>query len=228
MAWLLRSLLMFIYASWCSMFLPFCSAAVLRPRTGQTMTQLANGTSWGNPNCVDSARPKVSLPTDNQTKSYISSSGLDCLDDSSSHVSECWEILEINDWLPQWYLQTSQCAPQAPSNSVCNERDPPEPWTTTFMRITMGVGDWNDCSYMGNTNCQYHPYPCLGNNDDPLLRARYKYVAYTITSKCSYSFQMTRCDPGLTSYRSSSILLNLVCFDGWCNEPSRGQRFWHD
>ena len=183
---LLRSLLIFTYALWCSMFLPSSSAAVLRLATSPTMTQLANGTSWANPNCYYSARPKVSLPDDNRTKSYISSSGLDCLDDRSSHVSDCWDILRINDWLPQWFLQTPQCPPRSPSNSECNERDPPEPWTTTFMRITMGDGNWNGCSDMGNTHCQYHPNPCLGNNDDPLLRARYKYVAYTITSKCSF------------------------------------------
>ncbi|CAO1606011.1 hypothetical protein XANCAGTX0491_009510 [Xanthoria calcicola] len=50
------------------------------------------------------------------------------------------------------------------------------------MRITLGDGSSNGCSDIGNTNCQYHPDPCLGNNDDPLLRARYKYVAYTITN----------------------------------------------
>ena len=190
MAWRSRSLIMITYVSWYWMFFPFSSAAVLRLPTGQTMTQLANGTSWGNPNCDYSARPKVSLPDDSQTKSYLTSSGLNCLDDSSSHESECWDILKINDWLPQWFLQTPQCPPQAPSNAACNERDPPEPWTTTFMRITMNGGNWNGCSDMGNTNCQYHPYPCLGNNDDPLLRARYKYVAYTITSKYYYLFQL--------------------------------------
>ncbi|KAL8672429.1 MAG: hypothetical protein Q9168_003107 [Polycauliona sp. 1 TL-2023] len=182
MASLLHSLLIFIIASWCFVLFQSSSAAALPPTTGQTMVRLANGTSWGNPNCDYSARPKISLPRDNSTKSYISSNGLDCLDDSSSHISECWDILEINDWLPQWFLQTPQCAPHAPSNSVCNERDPPEPWTTTFMRIALSGGNWNGCSDMGNTNCQYHPYPCLGNNDDPLLRARYKYVAFTITN----------------------------------------------
>ena len=183
MASQLRSLFILTFVLWCSMFLGLPRAAVLKHPTGQTMTQLANGTSWGNPNCAYSARPKVSLPTDVQAKSYIASNGLDCRDDTSSHIAECWDILEINDWLPQWFLNTPQCPPQAPSNSMCNQRNPPEPWTTTFMRIAMGGGNWNGCSEMGDTDCHYHPYPCLGNNDDPLLRARYKYVAYTITSK---------------------------------------------
>ncbi|KAL8784978.1 MAG: hypothetical protein Q9213_003639 [Squamulea squamosa] len=182
MAFQLRSLFIFTLTSWTSTFPSFSKAAVLRRPTDQIMTQLANGTSWGNPNCQYSARPKVSLASDVPGKSYMTSGGLDCLNDNSSHVSECWEILEVNDWLPQWFLNTPQCPAQAPSNSACNYRDPPEAWTTTFMRITMGGGDWNSCSDMGNTGCQYHPYPCLGNNDDPLLRARYKYVAYTITN----------------------------------------------
>ncbi|KAL9627717.1 MAG: hypothetical protein Q9204_006377 [Flavoplaca sp. TL-2023a] len=206
MAWLLRHLLMFAIVPWLSIFLPLSSAAVLpQPRIGQSMAQFRNGTTWGNPNCAPSARPKVSLPNDNRPKSYISSSGLDCLDDSSSHVSDCWDILEINDWLPQWFLQIPQCTPQSSSNAGCNDRDPPEPWTTTFMRITTGGGNWNGCSDMGNTNCQYHPYPCLGISDDPLLRARYKYVAYTITNLHQFFSTWSNLMDGVMNQAADSV-----------------------
>lgn len=166
-----------------SLFLTLCGAAALIKPASSSIDQPANITSiLRAAKCHTRARPKVSLPGDRQKKSYISSSGIDCLDDSSSHISECWGILDLDEWLPQWFLHIPQCAPQASSNSDCNQRDPAEPWTTTFMRITMGGGDWNGCSDIGNMNCQYIPYPCLGSNDHPLLRARYKYVAYTITS----------------------------------------------
>lgn len=165
------------------LFPRFCIAAVLWNPGVQSLTQMHNLTLAGHQPCFFSARPNVSLPNDNQGKSYVSSSGLNCLDDGSPHEAECWSVLEIDNWLPQWYLKTPQCAPNAISELDCNKQDPPEPWTTTFMRIAMRGGDWNSCSEVGNANCMYSPYACLGNNDDPLLRARYKYVAYTIASK---------------------------------------------
>ncbi|KAI4170005.1 MAG: hypothetical protein LQ343_005254 [Gyalolechia ehrenbergii] len=123
---------------------------------------------------------------DTKGKRYTTSSGYDCLNPGNPHRSECWDVLELDEWLPRWFRETPQCPPQSASEVECNIRNPPEPWTTTFMRIATGSGDWNGCSQVGSTNCQYKadssPHFCGGGKDVQLLEARYNYVAYTITN----------------------------------------------
>ncbi|KAI4196946.1 MAG: hypothetical protein LQ346_003134 [Caloplaca aetnensis] len=146
-----------------------------------SLLQMNNASFVSHGLCPFDPRPEATLPGDKDQKSYTTSSGLNCLDNGSPHDSECWNILELDDWLAQWFKSTPQCAPSAPSQFDCNKRDPPEPWTTTFMRIAMGGGGWNGCSEVRNANCQYNPDPCLGEGDTDLTKARYKYVAYTIS-----------------------------------------------
>ena len=147
-----------------------CLAAALRNPGNLRITQLCT------------ARPYVSLLDDSRGRSYHTSSGFDCLDAGNPHDAECWSVLQLDEWLPQWFLKTPQCSQHATSETDCNKQDPPEPWTTTFMRTTYMGGDWNGCSDIGSTNCQYSTEACFGGIDPPLLRARYNYVAYTISS----------------------------------------------
>lgn len=159
------------------------TAAAMNVPNTQSINQPSDRTFVNNQACFFSARPKVSLPDDIRGKSYITSAGHNGLIDGNPHYAECWDILKLDDWLPLWFLEAPQCLPNATFELDCNEQDPqPEPWTTTFMRSAARTGDWNACSDIGNTNCQYTPDACLGNDDSPLLRARYKYVAYTISS----------------------------------------------
>ncbi len=158
------------------------AAAAVLP-VDPSLLQMNNASFVSHGLCPFSARPAATLPGDKDQKSYTTSSGLNCLDNGSPHDSECWDILELDDWLAQWFKNTPQCAPRATSQFACNKRDPPEPWTTTFMRIAMGGGAWNGCSEVRNANCQYNPDPCLGEGDTDLTKARYKYVSYTISRK---------------------------------------------
>lgn len=161
-----------------------CIAAALRNPDTQTLTQTNNPALAGARDCFLNAPPSVALPKDKAGNNYVTSTGLNCLDDGSPHEAECWSVLELDEWLPQWFLHTPQCAQNASSEMDCNKQDPPEPWTTTFMRMTMRGGDWNGCSDAWSTNCQWSPDSCpsLGSSPASLLRARYKYVAYTISS----------------------------------------------
>lgn len=161
-----------------------CIAAAVRNPDTQTITQTGNPALAGAKDCFLNAQPSVVLSDDKAGNSYLTPTGLNCLDDGSPHDAECWSVLKLDEWLPQWYLQTPQCAQHAASETDCNKQDPPEPWTTTFMRMTMRGGDWNGCSDPWSTNCQWSPDACpfLGNSPASLLRARYKYVSYTISS----------------------------------------------
>ena len=162
-----------------------CTAAAIRNPSMQSLTQMQNNLTHQFPSCPRKPRPKISLPTDGGQTSYTAPDGLDCLDEGSPHTPECWDILHIDDWLSHWYLKTPDCPPDASSELDCRKQDPPEPWTTTFMRMAMRGGNWNGCSDLASTNCEYRRYQCLFN-DDLLLRARYKYVAYTIGSQYSH------------------------------------------
>lgn len=163
------------------LYLVFHTASTSTIPVAPSLVQIHNASFISHGRCPFGPRPAVSLPGDLQRKEYISSSGLNCLDDGSPHEAECWSVLQLDGWLAEWFLKTPQCPPNAASEFACNIQDPPEPWTTTFMRIAMGGGDWNGCSEVGNANCQYNPYPCLGEGDSALTKARYKYVAYTIS-----------------------------------------------
>lgn len=165
----------------CLLYLTFFMATALVLPVDPTLLQITNASFVSHGRCPFGARPAFPLPGDLRNRDYKTSSGLDCLDNGSPHDAECWNVLELDGWLAQWFLKTPQCPSQAASEFACNKRDPPEPWTTTFMRIAMGGGDWNGCSEVGNANCQYNPYPCLGEGDTDLTKARYKYVAYTIS-----------------------------------------------
>ena len=148
-----------------------CAAAALRNPGFQSITQA----DW---NCIVNPGPNVSLPSDNESKSYLSPGGLNCIDDGNPHEADCWDVLELDEWLPQWFLDTPQCPHNATLERDCNRRDPPESWTTTFMRMATRGGDWNGCSDISSSDCQYSQV-CSRND---LLSARYSYVAYTISS----------------------------------------------
>lgn len=153
------------------------------------ITQIFNQNATRHQLCPFNAKAVVSLPSDIQGKVYTTLSGYNCLDPGNPLKAECWSVLGLNEWLPQWFLKTPQCPHGSASEVECNIQDPPEPWTTTFMRIATGGGNWNGCSKVGSANCQYKSDPlpdlCAGGTGMRLLMARYNYVAYTITSTCS-------------------------------------------
>lgn len=155
------------------------------------LIQIANASFVSHGQCPFGSRPVVPLPGDGYQKDYKTSSGLNCLDNGSPHEAECWDILQLDGWLALWFSKTPQCPLHSASEFACNKQDPPEPWTTTFMRVAMGGGEWNGCSEVGNANCQYNPYPCLGEGDTDLTKARYKYVAYTISRMSTRSLRFT-------------------------------------
>lgn len=161
-----------------------CIAAALRNIDTQTITRTGNPALAAAKDCFLNAPPNVVLSNDIVGTSYVTSTGLNCLDDGSPHNAECWSVLKLDEWLPQWFLHTPQCTQHAASETDCSKQDPPEPWTTTFMRMTMRGGDWNGCSDAWSTNCQWSPDACpfLGNSTASLSRARHKYVSYTISS----------------------------------------------
>ena len=95
-------------------------------------------------------RPPVNLTTDGPDNEYILPDGTDCLDNADQYIPECWLLLNITSWLPQWFLQTPQCK-LGQSQAFCNIRNQtnPEPWTQTFMREADG-GPGPDCTVIPN------------------------------------------------------------------------------
>ena len=114
---------------------------------------------------------------------YILPDGTDCLDNADLYDSECWRLLNITSWLPEWFRQTPQCKP-GQSQAFCNDAAPPnpEPWAQTFLRQADG-GPGPDCTVIQRNACPNSFDTDAGSSDPPLLRARYKYVRYNIISK---------------------------------------------
>lgn len=161
------------------------SAALVLPVTADLLRNFNINDTHHGP-CLLSPKSMVTLPIDRNRNKYTTQSGYDCLNLGNPHKPECWDVLGLDNWLPQWFLKTPQCPQDSSSEIGCNIQDPPEPWTTTFMRIATGGGDWNGCSQVGSTTCQYKsdsPHFCNGGGGEmQLMEARYNYVAYTITN----------------------------------------------
>lgn len=96
----------------------------------------------------------------------------------------------------------------------------------------MGGGDWNGCAEVNDASCQYNAYPCLGEGDTDLTKARYKYVAYTIsrmylTPPSSILTDEKGCGTNSVE-RNPSVLYHLVRLNGHYHEPSCGQYLKYD
>lgn len=106
-------------------------------------------------------------------------------------TKECLVIKSpISDIGKLTYERSIVCKP-GQSQADCNLKNPgqtPEPWTQTFLRETVG-GAGMDCTIIGTNLCAYYFNSLDGAGDDPLLRARYKYVRYNIYSKLSANVQ---------------------------------------
>ncbi|KAI4190623.1 MAG: hypothetical protein LQ348_003627 [Seirophora lacunosa] len=76
----------------------------------------------------------------------------------------------------------------------------------------MGGGDWNGCAEVNDASCQYNAYPCLGEGDTDLTKARYKYVAYTISPADSISSMISLIDPIKKSNTRLRLFLNILTF----------------
>ena len=200
-----------------SFYLNLHKVAALVLPLNSDIRQITDLNSTRNQLCPFSSAPVVSLSGDVQGKTYKTINGFDCLDLGSPHKAECWDILELDDWLPQWFLKTPQCPQNASSEADCNIRDPPEAWTATFMRIATGSPDWNGCSEVGGSNCQYKPDSkpdfCFGGIDTRLSKARYNYVAYTISSMYLQPFFVV---PNIT-------MRKLICLKTFSNSLLGGQ-----
>lgn len=126
-------------------------------------------------------RPPINLTSDGPDSQYVLDDGTDCLNNADQYTPECWRVLNITSWLPQWFLQTPQCK-QGQNQAFCNIVLPkPEPWTQTFLREADG-GPGPDCTIIPNA-CPNSFDADVGSGDSRLERARYKYVRYNIISE---------------------------------------------
>lgn len=106
--------LLMLSSSFLLLILPTTRALVL-PVEPQ-LVQIYNPSFVSHGKCPFGARPAVSLSGDGPRKEYTTSSGLSCLDNGSPHAAECWDLLQLDEWLAQWFLKTPQCAPNATSH----------------------------------------------------------------------------------------------------------------
>ena len=110
---------------------------------------------------------------------------------------DCWTVLNVSCWLPEWFLKTSKCLP-GHQNTDCQIADPgvaPEPWAQTFLREAEGGAPGN-CTSITQTTCAYM-FNNLENSikgaiNGDLERARFRYVRYNIYGK-SFLEERTQC-----------------------------------
>ena len=56
-------------------------------------------------------RPNVTLPNDGPDSQYVlPDNKTDCLEDRDIFYPDCWDVLNIMEWLPEWFISTPQCS----------------------------------------------------------------------------------------------------------------------
>ena len=125
-------------------------------------------------------RPPYTLATDNPGQKYTIGN-IDCLLEGDDTHSECWNVLNMDTWLENWFNSIKQCV--GASDVDCNAYLPnqmrQEAWTNTFLREAQGTN--LDCTTIPAGAC---PTKIDNGGDDSLLtKARYKYVQTSIISK---------------------------------------------
>ena len=150
--------------------------------TTQTPMTTVSAGATNPPTSEASSRPAFNLTTDTPDKTY-NRDGTDCLNNGGEYQSDCWELLDLDAWLANWFTFTPQCFTGINCNLRLASGQGQELWTTTFLRETGGPGE--DCSSIPTTNlCSYSFDPSIGEGESSLTRARYKYVRYAIVCKC--------------------------------------------
>ena len=133
-------------------------------------------------------RPPYSLDTDKPGQSY-KIGNWDCLLDTSNYVPACWDLLNIDAWLQNWFLTIKPCGPgenDANCRDVSRTGQGQEPWTTTFLREAGYPG--SDCTAIQSVSNAICPAPAVDIShagESPLTSARYRYVVYSILSRYS-------------------------------------------
>ena len=142
------------------------------------------------------------LPTDGPDSDYVAD-GVDCLAPANDLSSACWQKLNIENWLPQWYRDEPACSTQSTQRGC---RYGNEPWTTTIFKEYLGAAGVDCTTLFGK--CSWFPGPSDGVDiPDRLTAARYRYVCYNIVSKfitATKSYQVQR--SMLTTSNSNSGL----------------------
>ncbi|KAL8649507.1 MAG: hypothetical protein Q9226_005554 [Calogaya cf. arnoldii] len=116
----------------------------------------------------------TTLPNDRSPDAYTVDGNNSCVN-SEQFFPMCWQQLNMNSWLPKWYLEEPQCV-KGQNEVGCNI--PGEPWTTTLVREYVGAGAV-DCATLPG-NCPYSTDPNNGEGIPELARARYRYAHYNI------------------------------------------------
>ncbi|KAL8687472.1 MAG: hypothetical protein Q9218_006364 [Villophora microphyllina] len=124
-----------------------------------------------------------------------------CNNDRLNLVPECWDILEIDQYLTQWRKDTPDCITTGGSGSSCCHYTPTalygqESWSTCFLRLATG-GAGAHCDELTLSSC---PSTLLGSQHlaptlDPKIRNQVLYVKDTIVTINSF----------FTSYSSALI-----------------------
>ena len=122
----------------------------------------------------------MTLPNDGPDSQYVSKN-TDCLLDDGMFYSGCWDVLNIVEWLPQWFKSTPQCSTLGVDPLYCNHADLLEPWTTTFLRQAAEGGSTGSVSCTDIVDeCTIVTSYADGARDSRLQRARYRYVRQNI------------------------------------------------
>ncbi|KAL8761669.1 MAG: hypothetical protein Q9184_002228 [Pyrenodesmia sp. 2 TL-2023] len=143
-----------------------------------TTSPVVNGPSAPGEIAVIAGKNWISLAGDMSPSAYVVGD-IDCVTPDTEFYQACWQKLDINPWLTEWYIKEPRCQSRQ-NQRGCNIHfnDEIEAWTTTFIREYVGAGG-ADCTLLPG-NCVFDPDPNRGADIPALARARYRYVHFSI------------------------------------------------
>ena len=97
---------------------------------------------------------------------------------------ECWEVLNVSNWLQEWYNTTPSCQPRSLATANCRSLN--ETWTDTFLRMAENVTGGLSCVELDQ--CLENPPTSkdIRIDVDSVDAARYFYVIYNIYGNPSF------------------------------------------
>lgn len=115
-----------------------------------------------------SRRGAVASPIHSISERYVD---VDCHNQGSMFMSDCWTLLGISDYLTEW----NQTTPVCPDSSRCCSGD--EPWSTCFLRLARGLGG-QDCTTVNDQPCTWDNR--VSEYLDPSIHDKVRYVVKSI------------------------------------------------
>ena len=99
---------------------------------------------------------------------------VNCLAPNAPYDESCWSTLDLTNWLNNWNKTVPKCHGSDDGSKCCGPSNQPnEPWTTCFLRLSLGDADY-DCTELNQKACSLEGFKLDSSvNGSSVAQTRY-------------------------------------------------------